>query len=330
LSAVLLDLRNEVRRRGLLDLTPRWYTLHLLLHVALVGVAVALLVVTRSLWVAPLLAFAYYQVGLLYHDFGHYQGYPERSLNDAMGMVAGFVIGGSLARWRLDHDAHHGHTNLIRKDPDLEGPLAHTPQMARERKGFGRALARTQHLWLLPVSCVLLMPIIRTRDLVHVFRRPYPRRLLELSLLLLHYALYFALVFTVLPFGKAVAFVAIHQTLFGASFALTFIINHTGMPARTEKPADWIAAQIESTRNVRYSALVDYLLGPLSPHIEHHAFPGMPRPQLRQVSALLREYAQAKRVEYRELQAWQVHADLVRSLRDLGAHADRPAEKPAG
>lgn len=321
MSAVLLDLRNEVRRRGLLDLSPRWYTLNLMFHVALVGVSVALLVITRSLWVAPLMAFAYYQVGLLYHDFGHYQAYPERALNDAMGMVAGFVIGGSLARWRLDHDAHHGHTNLIASDPDLEGPVAHTAAMARERKGLGRVLARTQHLWLLPLSCLVLMPIIRTKDLVHVFTRRYPRRGLELTLLLCHYALYLGLVFGLLPPARAVAFIALHQTLFGASFAMSFLINHTGMPARTERPADWIAAQIQSTRNVRHSAFFDYLFGPLAPHIEHHAFPGMPRPNLREVSALLREYAQATSVEFRELPSWQVHADLVRSLHEVGAHA---------
>jgi fatty acid desaturase len=330
MSGLLPDLRNEVRRRGLLDLAPRWYTLNLMFHVALVGVTVALLIITRSLWIAPLMAFGYYQVGLLYHDFGHYQAYPERALNDTMGMVAGFVIGGSIARWRIDHDAHHGHTNLLPKDPDLEGPLAHTPQMARERKGFGRVLALTQHVWLLPLSCLMLMPIIRTKDLVHVFRRRYPRRRSELGLLLLHYGLYFALVFTVLPPGKGLAFIAIHQTLFGTSFALAFLINHTGMPARHEKPVDWIAAQIESTRNVRRGVVFDYLFGPLAPHIEHHAFPGMPRPQLREVSALLREYAKAKNVEFRELPSWQVHADLVRSLKEIGAHANAPpSEKPA-
>lgn len=316
-----LGLRNEVRRLGYLELRPGWYTANLVAHTLLLAAVVAAFLWTKEVWLAPLFSYAFYQLGLLYHDFGHYQAYPTRAQNDWAGQFVGLLIGGSISRWRRDHDVHHAHTNDLTKDPDLEGPLAHTAEDAGARQGFGRLVAQTQHLWILPISCLALMPIIRTKDILFVLTQRYRRRTLERAVLATHYAWYFTLVFGTLPVTQALLFIAIHQTGFGALFALAFIVNHTGMPVRQGKALDPIGMQIQSTRNVKYSALADYLLGPLAPHIEHHVFPGMPRCNQRQASQVLRAYARNAGITYKECGVFAVHGDFLTALRALAQHA---------
>lgn len=323
-------LRDEFRRLGLLEPRPGWYTASIVVHIGLVVLLYGVFVWTKSLWVAPILGFAYYQLGLLYHDLSHFQGYPNRTHNDIAALLVAFLIGGSLSRWRHDHNRHHGHTNDLDNDPDLEGPLSHTPEQAASRRGFPRLLTRTQHIWILPLSCVVLMPIIRVKDIVFVATRKYPRRLLEIAILLAHYIAYATLVFSVLSGWQAVAFIVVHQTVFGSLFSLAFVVNHFGMTVRTGRPENRVTAQIVSTRNVRPSVVWDYLLGPLGPHIEHHTFPTMPRCSLREAAPHMKRFAEEAGVQYRELSAWGVQVDTVSSLRALAAHASGTgASEPA-
>ena len=321
-----MALRDEFRRQGLLEPRPGWYTASIVVHVAFVAALYVAFVFTKSLWIAPILGFGYYQLGLLYHDLSHYQGYPNRAVNDAAAYLVAFLIGGSLARWRHDHNRHHGHTNDLKNDPDLEGPLSHTPEQAASRKGFARFLTRTQHIWILPLSCIVLMPIIRVKDIVFITTRKYPRRLLEAALLITHYALYGSLVFSVLSGWQAAVFILVHQTVFGSLFSLAFVVNHFGMVVRSGRPENRITAQIVSTRNVRPSLLWDYLLGPLGPHIEHHTFPTMPRCSLRQASPLLKQFAKEAGAEYRELSALGVQVDTISTLRALALATHTPAK----
>jgi fatty acid desaturase len=320
------ELRREVKRLGLMNPAPRWYSASLAAHTLVFFGAWVAFAVTESLWTAPLLAFAYYQIGLLFHDFSHHHGFRHRAINDAAGHFAGLLIGGSLTRWRRDHNAHHAHTNDTGRDPDIEGPIAHTRATAAKARGLKRLLARTQHLWLMPVSALALMPIIRSKDVAFVLRRKsYRARPLELAILVAHYAAYFGVVFATLPFWSAVLFVALHQLLFGGAFSFTFLVNHTGLPIDA-KSADPILKQVLVTRNVREHVITDYLLGPLAAHIEHHAFPTMPRCNLRRAGVLLRSVCEAQGIPYREQSFGEAYADFLGELRTIGEHAD--SEEP--
>jgi fatty acid desaturase len=101
-------------------------------------------------------------------------------------------------------------------------------------------------------------------------------------------AAYLAVVFT------QIAFVG-HDA--GCSFAP----NHKGMPTLTEaEELDFLRTQVLTSRNVRGSRLVDFLLGGLNCQIEHHLFPNMPRPNLRHAQPLVRAFCARHDLPYTE------------------------------
>ena len=55
-----------------------------------------------------------------------------------------------------------------------------------------------------------------------------------------------------------------------------------------------------TSRNVRGSRFVDFLLGGLNYQIEHHLFPNMPRPNLRHAQPLVRAFCRQHHLPYTE------------------------------
>src|ERR671912_590009 len=79
--------------------------------------------------------------------------------------------------------------------------------------------------------------------------------------------------------------------LFCLYLGCSFAPNHKGMPTLTEADQlDFLRRQVLTSRNVRGSRFVDFLLGGLNYQIEHHLFPNMPRPNLRHAQPLVREF----------------------------------------
>src|SRR4029453_2824100 len=75
---------------------------------------------------------------------------------------------------------------------------------------------------------------------------------------------------------QAVAFLAVHQGLFGLYLGCAFAPNHKGMPTLTQSDQlGFLRRQVLTSRNVAGSRPVDWLLGGLNYQIEHHLFPTM-------------------------------------------------------
>ncbi len=99
-------------------------------------------------------------------------------------------------------------------------------------------------------------------------------RRMEVALLLAHVICYLTTVLLVLSPLKAVVFIAVHQGLWGVYMGCAFAPNHKGMPilSAADKP-DFLRKQVLTSRNIRGSRFVDFLLGGLNYQIEHHPFP---------------------------------------------------------
>ena len=83
----------------------------------------------------------------------------------------------------------------------------------------------------------------------------------------------------------------VQQGLFGLYLGCSFAPNHKGMPTLSQADGlDFLRSQVLTSRNVRGSRLVDFLLGGLNYQIEHHLFPNMPRPNLRRAQPLVRAF----------------------------------------
>jgi fatty acid desaturase len=119
---------------------------------------------------------------------------------------------------------------------------------------------------------------------------------------------------------QAVAFVVVQQGLFGLYLGCSFAPNHKGMPTLSdEEELDFLRRQVLTSRNVRGSRLVDFLLGGLNYQIEHHLFPNMPRPNLRHAQPLIRGFCQEHDIDYSEATIFGSYAQAVRHLHAVGA-----------
>jgi fatty acid desaturase len=97
------------------------------------------------------------------------------------------------------------------------------------------------------------------------------------------------------------------------------------MPTLTEADQlDFLRRQVLTSRNVRGSRVVDWVLGGLNYQIEHHLFPNMPRPNLRRAQPLVRAFCQDHGLPYTEASLFGSYAEAVRHLHDVGTPL-RPA-----
>ena len=79
---------------------------------------------------------------------------------------------------------------------------------------------------------------------------------------------------------------------------------------------------------MRGSVLVDVLLGGLNYQIEHHLFPSMPRPNLRHVQPLVRDYCAQHGVPYAEVGLFESYGIVVDYLNNVRLRARGPFECP--
>ena len=142
----------------------------------------------------------------------------------------------------------------------------------------------------------------------------------EALLLLLHFVGYLTALLLVLSPLQAAVFVLVQQGLFGLYLGCSFAPNHKGMPTLTDaEELDFLRTQVLTSRNVRGSRLVDFLLGGLNYQIEHHLFPNMPRPNLRHAQPLVRAFCSQHHIAYTEATLFGSYAEALRHLHSVGA-----------
>jgi fatty acid desaturase len=333
-TAVLADQRGsdyaglsrQVRAARLLDRTPWRYGLRIAATVLFFLACWWALVAIGQSWLvlvpAVLLGVASTQVAFLGHDGGHQQIAATRTGNTAVGLLAGNLLTGLSIGWWIDkHVRHHANPNKEDHDPDIgEGVFAFTTAQAANRAGrLPRAIARNQ--------AVLFFPLLTLEGLnLHaasvrwLFRARGGRlRRTELLLLSVHVLAYLGVVLWVLSPVLAVAFVAVHQAVFGLYMGCSFAPNHKGMPIiGAEQKLDYLRRQVVTSRNVRGGWFVDQLLGGLNYQVEHHLFPSMPRTHLRKAQRLVQTYCAQHRIPYTETGLFASYACALRYLHTLG------------
>jgi fatty acid desaturase len=316
-------LTRRITAAGLLDRRPAYYTVRLA-AVALAFVAgwVAFVAIGATWWqlaVAVWMAVVFAQVALVAHDLAHRQVFRTRRASEAAGLVAGNLgVGMSYGWWMDKHTRHHANPNHADLDPDVAPDLLiWSPGQAAGRRGPLRFVNAYQAYLFFPLLTLLGLGLRRgsVRALVHGTVR---RRGLESVLLAAHAVLYACALFAVLTPLQALAFVAVHQGLFGVYLGCTFAPNHKGMPA----PAgdlDFLRKQVLTSRNVRGGAFLDAALGGLNYQIEHHLFPSMPTPNLRRARPIVRRFCTEIGVPYTETGLLASYGEALRHLHAAGA-----------
>ncbi|WP_432834295.1 fatty acid desaturase family protein [Dactylosporangium sp. CA-092794] len=321
---VLVDARSDfaaltrrIRAAGLLERRPGYYTLRLALVATLYAGGWAGLALTHSLWFAVVLAVAYAQVALVAHDLAHKQVFRGRRWSAALGLLAGNAgIGMSYGWWMNKHTRHHANPNHEDHDPDVAPDiLVWSTRQAERARGVARLIGGHQALLFFPL---LLLEGFNLH--VQSARAVRSLRLREAFLLYAHFAAYLAAVFLLLPPGAAIAFVLVHQALFGLYLGLTFAPNHKGMPVLTAADElDFLRKQVLTSRNVRGGRWLDVLLGGLNYQIEHHLFPSMPTPNLRRAQPIVERFCAEIGVPYHASSFAGSYAQALRHLHAAGA-----------
>ncbi|MBT2225760.1 acyl-CoA desaturase [Nonomuraea sp. NEAU-A123] len=285
---------------------------------------VAFALVGDSWWqllVAVFLAAMFGQVALLAHDLAHGQVFPSRRTSAIAGLLVGNLgIGLSYGWWQDKHTRHHANPNHEDHDPDVAPDiLLWSEKQAEASRGLPRFVGRYQAFLFFPLLTLegLNLHISSVRGLS---RDSLKNRTAEGLLLLAHFVIYLGGVFAVLPFGKALLFLVVHQACFGVYLGCTFAPNHKGMPVLTaEDELDFLRRQVLTSRNVRGGRVVNTALGGLNYQIEHHLFPGMPTPNLRKAQPLVREHCESLGVAYVECGLLASWGQAMRHLHEVGA-----------
>jgi fatty acid desaturase len=312
-------LSQRIRAAGLLDRRPFYYVVRLTLVTALFVGGWVGLAATHSLWFGVVLAVAYAQLALVAHDLAHKQIFRGRRWSEALGMIAGNAgIGMSYGWWMNKHTRHHANPNHEDHDPDVAPDiLVWSTRQAERAKGVARVIGGHQALLFFPLLLLegFNLHVQSARALSTV-----KRRAMETVLLYGHFVAYLAAVFLLFSPGMAIAFIAIHQGLFGLYLGMTFAPNHKGMPVLTaEDELDFLRKQVLTSRNVRGGVWVDVLLGGLNYQIEHHLFPNMPTPNLRKAQPIVESYCAEIGVSYHSASFVGSYTQALRHLHDAGA-----------
>ncbi|MCM4083177.1 fatty acid desaturase family protein [Paractinoplanes hotanensis] len=316
------ELGRRINAAGLLRRRPAYYVARLsLVGGALILGWAAFFAIGASWWtlaVAAFLAVVFAQTALVAHDLAHRQVFRTNKPSARAGLIAGnLAIGMSYGYWMDKHTKHHANPNHDDLDPDVGPGMLVWSREAAAGKGF---LTRHQAYFFFPLLTLLGLSL--KRDSIRwISQKQKP---LEAALLGLHLIAYLAALVTVLSPLQAIAFLVVHQAIFGVYLGLTFAPNHKGMPHPTGDE-DFLRKQVLTSRNVRGGRFVDAALGGLNYQIEHHLFPAMPTPNLRKAQPIVQRYCAEIGVSYEMTSLTDSYRQALSHLHDVGAELRKTA-----
>lgn len=263
---------------------------------------------------ACLLAFGWFQLGWLGHDYSHHQYLTQSTTKAAtmcnyVSVVAGGIRGTTNAWWKLRHNTHHIVTNQIGKDPDIRvQPLLHFYQNFDPT-----AITSIQHWYYLPLLSLLHLYWIY-ESVVVAWKRSTDRnvhfRKLAINDCVCLGMFFIAIFYLVNPTSSewTSRFLALNLALAisGFSTAIVVFASHYGEEyIEGNKEISLMEQTSKTTRNISGcfgfdDAFIFHLSGALSHQIEHHLFPMMPRSHLRKMTPYVKAAFVKYGFEYRE------------------------------
>jgi len=337
------ELRAKMIAAGLFNATFGYYFYKVFSNLALLGAAVACVVLSNSFIVhmigAVFLATFWQQCGWLAHDYLHHQVCKNRTYGDYMGIIVGDLFQGfSIGWWKSKHNTHHAVPNLHESspdshdgDPDIDTMpiLAWTLKMAETARNsrIGQFMIKWQAFLYFPVLLFARLAWLH-QSWVFVFggigqwsvkgaaldqkNTQYP--ILERIALIGHHGCTFYLL-TFMSISHAIPFYLLAQMLSGILLAVVFGLGHNGMavyPAN-ERPDFW-KLQVTTTRNVTSTPFTDWFCGGLQYQVDHHLFPMVPRQHLKTVHVLVESFCKEHGVTYHEANMWDGTIEVLKHL----------------
>ena len=319
------ELRRIIKEKGLLDKQPAYYTYKILSTLALLGLSITLLVVLDNFWLqlanAAFLAFVFGQIGFVGHDAGHRSVLRSVRGNDLIGLGGSFLMGLSWSWWVTQHNQHHTTPNDLEQDPHTTIPfLAFSEETAQSKSRKMRSLLRYQAFYFGPMLLLEGLNVRLASILFWVGQGKAKPLMYEPISMGLHFLLYFGLLFYFLNPWQVLAFVLVHQALFGLYYGVVFAPNHKGMlTIDKDNSMDFLHTQVLTTRNVKPGLITDFWYGGLNHQIEHHLFPMMPRNNLGEARIIIKAFCQQHDISYYETSTSKSYWEILSYLHRVGA-----------
>ncbi len=317
------ELNRRVGAKDLLRRQPAYYAVRMTVVALMVCAGWAAFFLIGSSWwnlfTAAFLAVAFTQLALVAHDLAHRQVFRTKRPSEIFGRIAGNIgVGMSYGWWMDKHTRHHNNPNHDDLDPDVQPEvLIWATESALGRRGLAAFITRHQAGLFFPLLTLLGIDL-KISSVKAIRNRTTKQPAVEAVLLLVHAAFYLSALFIVLSPLQAIAFLVVHQALFGVYLGMTFAPNHKGMP-HPDGTEDYLRKQVLTSRNVRGGWFVDAAMGGLNYQIEHHLFPGMPTPNLRKAQPIVQAYCEEIGVSYEQTSLIESYRQALRHLHEVGA-----------
>ena len=329
------ELPRRIREQGLLDRQLGYYTIKMASALAMLTLSITLLLVVDNFWFqlanAAFLAFVFGQIGYIGHDAGHLAVCRSVWGNRLIGYCVSFLLSMSQSWWLAQHNQHHRTPNDLDDDPHTLMPiLAFSEEKADRKRSILRLLVAYQAFYYLPVLLLEGLGIRAASIQFLIGTRKARLYLPDFSLMALHFVLYFGLLFYALTPWQALAFVLVHQGLFGLYYGLVFAPNHKGMLILDkDKPLDFVRTQVLTTRNVKPNFLVDLMYGGLNYQIEHHLFTMMPRKSLGKARPIVKEFCRQQGIPYYETGTLRSYREILSHMHQVSSILRKGSKPPA-
>ncbi|ALE07343.1 delta fatty acid desaturase [Arthrobacter sp. ERGS1:01] len=330
--AVLL---KTARSAGLMRRRRTFYALVFGILLLVLGSAATGFVLLGRTWfqllIAAVLGILFTQFAFLAHEAAHHQIFASGRANDWSARILGpLLVGMSYAMWVKKHTAHHQDPNTKGRDPDIHtGIVAFHEEGAAQKRGFAAVITRHQGTLLFPLILFLGFSLVLDSAKTLFGRRGVRYRYVEIALLVLRFGGYMTVLFLLLPWGMALAFVGVQMAVFGFYMGASFAPNHKGMPIlEAGSRVDFLTRQVVTSRNIRGGVVMDTLMGGLNRQVEHHLFPDMARPELHRANAMVRRACENNGIVFTETSLLQSYAIVVAYLNRVGLSAADPFECP--
>ncbi|MFQ4148681.1 acyl-CoA desaturase [Arthrobacter sp. LAPM80] len=328
-------LLKSVRAQGLMRRRRTFYAVVFSVLLLILGASGAGFVLLGRSWfqlvIAAVLGVLFTQFAFLAHEAAHHQVFASGAANDWTARILGpLLVGMSYAMWVQKHTAHHQNPNVKGKDPDINtGVVAFHEEGAATKRGLAAVVTRHQGTLLFPLILFLGFSLVFASAKTLFGQRGVRYRYVEIGLLVLRFGSYLTLLFLLLPWGMAVAFVGVQMGVFGFYMGAAFAPNHKGMPIlEAGSRVDFLTRQVVTSRNIRGGFFMDTLMGGLNHQVEHHLFPDMARPELRRANGLVRRCCERNGIEFTETSLLESYAIVVAYLNRVGLSAADPFDCP--
>ena len=263
------------------------------LVVLLGGLALALVLVAVlpwwcALWLVPLAAVPAVSAAMIGHEAGHGSFAASKWHNEfALHLVFPLFAGLGAQYWKDKHNRqHHGHPNIVGRDPDIDVwpmALSNTAHAASSR--FRRWLQRAvqSHLfWPLTLFLAFSMRGASWRYVIGRLRKRGLDRALAVDIACLsgHYLLWLGLPIVWLGVWPVLLFYAGLWAAGGLLLALIFAPAHMGLPVMDHDQRGGFQQQLDTTRNLAMPRWMSWFFVGLDHQVEHHLFPRIPHQNL--------------------------------------------------